>query len=126
MNIWSDKKVSEKLDYMHNKPHDRLGWPSPGMKIRGMGRHCRINDMHEFSEESGEARVGGEAGRLVPPSGIELEVLLPGRQFSAGDGSDGVIAYMAKTAMYAPPGPGSGGSMWPPASSTIGGNATAR
>jgi REP element-mobilizing transposase RayT len=63
-------------------------------------------ETRHHAQQSGEARVGGEAGRLVPPRGIELEVLLPGRQFGAGDGSDVVIAYMAKTAMYAPPGMG--------------------
>jgi hypothetical protein len=34
------------------KRHDRLRWPSPEMKIRGTDRPCRINDIHEFSEEA--------------------------------------------------------------------------
>ncbi len=38
--------------------------------------------------QPGEARVGEPTGRVVPPSGIKLAVLLPGRQFNPGEGQD--------------------------------------
>jgi hypothetical protein len=68
---WSEKKVPEKLDYIHNNPVKR-----------------------GLVEKAGDwSRLAGSSRRfyyLEDSSG-------------AGDGSDAVIAYMAKTAMYAPP-----------------------
>jgi hypothetical protein len=45
-----------------------------------------------YAEQSGRAPSRGEAGKLVPPSGIELEVLLHGGQLGSGNGSDAVVA----------------------------------
>jgi hypothetical protein len=59
----------------------------------------KLDYMHNNPVKRGLVEEPGDWSR----PGIELEVLLPGRQFGAGDGSDAVIAYMAKTAMYAPP-----------------------
>jgi hypothetical protein len=43
------------------------GWLAvPGNEnIRGMGRHCRINDMHEFSEEAGWSNLTDTRGHEV-------------------------------------------------------------